>query len=187
MYRKLLFVALFLTFSLTCFCQDVTPTPDDQLKAAQAAYDRKDYAQSAALYKRALPFATVSERGEAEYNMACSLALAGNRDEAFDTLRNAVEDGYTDRKDTETDRDLFSLHTDPRWQTVLNAMSDLKQEQDRRWGDSAFATPNAPNISDEEKIAGLSKLWTQAKFGFANFWHVPQLNWDQTYRYFICA
>ena len=91
----------------------------------------------------------------------------------------------TDRKDTETDRDLVSLHTDPRWQTVLNAMSDLKQEQDRRWGDSAFATPNAPNISDEEKIAGLSELWAQAKFGFANFWHVPQLNWDQTYRYFI--
>ena len=23
------------------------------------------------------------------------------------------------------------------------------------------------------------------KFGFANFWHVPQLNWDLTYRIFI--
>ena len=52
MYRKLLFAALFWTFSATCFCQDVTPTPDDQLKAAKAAYDRKDYAESAALYER---------------------------------------------------------------------------------------------------------------------------------------
>ena len=185
MYRKLLFAALFWTFSATCFCQDVTPTPDDQLKAAKAAYDRKDYAESAALYERALPFATESERGEAEYNIACTLALAGNRDEAFDTLRHAVEDGYTDRKDTETDRDLGSLHADPRWLTVLNAMSDLKQQQDRHWGDSAFATANAPNISDDEKIAGLSELWAQAKFGFANFWHVPHLDWDQTYRDFI--
>jgi hypothetical protein len=66
--------------------------------------------------------------------MSCSLALAGNREEAFDTLRNAVEDGYTDRTDTETDGDLVSFHTDPRWQTLLNARSDLKQLEDRRWG-----------------------------------------------------
>jgi C-terminal processing protease CtpA/Prc len=58
-------------------------------------------------------------------------------------------------------------------------------QQDRQWGGSAFATPYAPNLSDDEKLAGLSALWAQAKFGFANFWHVPQLDWDQTYRTFI--
>jgi len=31
----------------------------------------------------------------------------------------------------------------------------------------------------------LTELWAQAKYGFANFWHVPQLNWDQTYRDYI--
>jgi carboxyl-terminal processing protease len=180
-----MFAALSWLFSFTCFCQNVTPTPNELLKAAQAAYDGKNYAESAALYKRALPFVTELDRGGTEYNLACSLALAGDHDQAFDTLRNAVEDGYKDRKDTETDRDLVSLHPDPRWQTVLSAMSDLKAQQDRRWGDSAFDTPNAPNLSDEDKVAGLSELWAQAKFGFANFWHVPQLNWDQAYRSFI--
>jgi carboxyl-terminal processing protease len=58
-------------------------------------------------------------------------------------------------------------------------------QQDRQWGDSAFVTPYAPNLSGEEKLAGLSELWAQAKFGFANFWNVPQLDWDQTYRAFI--
>lgn len=52
-------------------------------------------------------------------------------------------------------------------------------------GDAAFATPYAANISDADKIASLSELWAQAKYGFANFWHVPQLNWDQTYHDFI--
>ncbi len=185
MYWRLTFVALLLLFCLTCFSQSVAPTPDELLKQAQAAYDAKNYAESAALYKRALPFVTDLDRGGTEYNLACSLALAGDRDEAFHVLRNAVEDGYTNQKDTETDRDLISLHADPRWQTVLNAMSDLKARQDRRWGDSAFDTPNVPNLSDEDKIAGLSELWAQAKFGFANFWHVPQLNWDKTYLDFI--
>ena len=185
LHRKLTFAALSWLFSLTCFSQDLTSTADDLLKAAQAAYDAKNYAESAALYERALPFVIELERGGTEYNLACSLALAGDHDEAFDILRNAVEDGYTDRKSTETDRDLVSLHPDPRWQTVLSAMSDLQAQQDRRWGDSAFDTPNAPNLSDEDKLAGLSELWAQAKFGFANFWHVPQLNWDQAYRRFI--
>jgi C-terminal processing protease CtpA/Prc len=185
MYRILTVAAASWLLALTCFAQQATPTPDDLLKAAQASYDSKQYAESAALYQRALPFLSDLERGEAEYNLACSLALAGDHGEALDTLHRAVDDGYTDRKDTETDRDLLSLHADPRWQSVLSAMSDVKAQQDQRWGDTAFDTPNAPNLSDEDKLAGLSELWAQAKFGFANFWHVPQLNWDQTYRSFI--
>lgn len=40
-------------------------------------------------------------------------------------------------------------------------------------------------LSDEEKIEGLSKVWYEAKFNFANFDLVPQLNWDSAYRQFI--
>lgn len=58
-------------------------------------------------------------------------------------------------------------------------------QQEARWSDAALVTPYAVNIPDADKLAGLSLLWAQAKFGFANFWHVPQLNWDLTYRSFI--
>jgi len=68
---------------------------------------------------------------------------------------------------------------------LLEQMTDFSTRQDARWGDAAFATPNAANIADADKLAGLAELWAQAKYGFANFWHVPQLNWDQTYRDFI--
>lgn len=52
-------------------------------------------------------------------------------------------------------------------------------------GDKAFKTPYAPDLSAADKVAGLSELWAQAKYGFANFWHVPQLDWDQMYRDYI--
>ena len=66
-----------------------------------------------------------------------------------------------------------------------NTENVYRVQQEARWGTAAFMTPYAFNISDSDKLAGLSLLWAQAKFGFANFWHVPQLNWDLTYRNFI--
>ena len=46
---------------------------------------------------------------------------------------------------------------------------------------NALQTPYAPNISEAEKIAGLSKLWSEAKYNFVFFDQVPDLDWDQLY------
>lgn len=40
-------------------------------------------------------------------------------------------------------------------------------------------------LDEQEKIAGLSKLWAEAKYNFANFDLVPNLNWDSLYQSFI--
>jgi carboxyl-terminal processing protease len=175
-------LALVCLSTFPAFCQDGSPAPADLIKQAEAAYQAKHFNESVTLYMRAIPLVQEPDRAGVEYNLACSQALAGDRASALDTLNNAVEDGYTDRKGTEADKDLISLHTDPRWQPLLERMTI---EQDARWGDAAFATQNVPDLPDADKLAGLAELWAQAKFGFANFWHVPQLNWDQTYRDFI--
>lgn len=44
-----------------------------------------------------------------------------------------------------------------------------------------LATPYQPNLSVAEKVAGLSKMWSEAKYNFAYFDHLPGLNWDQLY------
>jgi carboxyl-terminal processing protease len=178
-------LALICLSPLPALAQDATPATANLMKQAEAAYQAKHFSESASLYSRALPLVQDNDRAGVEYNLACSQTLAGDRASAFETLDHAVEDGYTDRKDTEADKDLVSLHTDPRWQPLLERMTIFTTQQDARWGDAAFATPNATNIADADKLAGLAELWAQAKFGFANFWHVPQLNWDQTYRDFI--
>jgi len=178
-------LALVCLAALAALGQDATPATADLMKQAEDAYQAKHFSESANLYTRTLPLVQENDRAGVEYNLACSQALAGNRASAFDTLDHAVEDGYTDRKGTEADKDLASLHTDPQWYPLLERMTLFTAQQDARWGDAAFTTPYAANIADADKMAGLAELWAQARYGFANFWHVPQLNWDQTYRDFI--
>ncbi len=48
-----------------------------------------------------------------------------------------------------------------------------------------FGSTANKHLSRTEKIAGLSKVWSEAKFGFANFDLVPSLNWDSAYLAFI--
>lgn len=53
------------------------------------------------------------------------------------------------------------------------------------WESPKLNTPFKPNLSDEEKIAGLSKFWSEAKYNFINFHLLPDLDWDKTYLDFI--
>ena len=53
------------------------------------------------------------------------------------------------------------------------------------WESPVIKTKFSQNISDTEKIAGLSKFWSEAKYNFINFHLVPDLDWDKTYFEFI--
>ena len=57
------------------------------------------------------------------YNLACTAAQAGHRDEAFDYLHRAVEAGYDDAQLIRTDDDLKSLRNDPRFDKLIANMS----------------------------------------------------------------
>jgi carboxyl-terminal processing protease len=128
-------LALICLSTLPALAQDAPPATVDLMKQAEAAYQAKHFSESASLYSRALPLVQDNDRAGVEYNLACSQALAGDRAAAFETLDHAVEDGYTDRKDTEADKDLVSLHTDPRWLPLLERMTIFNAQQDARWGD----------------------------------------------------
>ncbi len=50
------------------------------------------------------------------------------------------------------------------------------------WGSAAaWGVPFVENIAEDEKIAGLSRLWMEVKINFPNFALVPDLDWDQTF------
>lgn len=53
------------------------------------------------------------------------------------------------------------------------------------WESPSMKTAYKPDLSNEEKIAGLSKFWSEAKYNFINFPLVPDLDWDKTYLEFI--
>jgi hypothetical protein len=55
----------------------------------------------------------------AHYNLACSLALVGDKDAAFARLRIALGMGFRDVAYIRKDRDLRSLKDDPRFEALL--------------------------------------------------------------------
>ncbi len=58
-------------------------------------------------------------RGSALYNAACVCALLGDTEEAFHWLEEAFENGFRWRNTVKFDKDLISLHGDPRFEQYL--------------------------------------------------------------------
>lgn len=127
------------------------------------------------------------QEGAAEisnYNTACYLALAGDRDFAFAYLKKAVtDDDFSNLKTIQNDSDLNTLHEDSRWGVIIaqveaNTRNGKKLEgtyfnQDSFWNSKALKTAYKAEMSDDEKVAGLSKFWSEAKYNFVNFDLVP--------------
>ncbi len=146
---------------------------------AQAAYQKKDYARSAELYLAAIEAGV--QGADAPYNAACSFALAGKKREAFECLGMAVRRGMSNADHLVKDEDLTSLHGDPQWQPLMEACRASRKVEQQLWDSKAFETPYRDNLSDDEKVAGLSKLWFEIKINFVNFGLVPEVKWDALY------
>ncbi|QDU67166.1 TPR end-of-group domain-containing protein [Engelhardtia mirabilis] len=56
------------------------------------------------------------------YNLACSLALTGARDEALATLEHCLEIGYDDADFMLADDDLACLRDDPRFRNLVDRL-----------------------------------------------------------------
>jgi tetratricopeptide (TPR) repeat protein len=59
------------------------------------------------------------------YNVACALARAGKKPEAFEALQKALEEGYDDLRHMARDDDLESLHGEKRFAELLDLAEDL--------------------------------------------------------------
>jgi tetratricopeptide (TPR) repeat protein len=86
-------------------------------RQAYDAYAAKRYAESVALFRRAIEAGGKSP--ETFYTAACSAALAGDRETAFAWLEEAVRRGYRDLAPMKADPDLASLRADARWAALL--------------------------------------------------------------------
>lgn len=147
---------------------------------ARAALERRDLERSARLHDQLLACAPVDlprSLGAA----AASFALTGRPDAAFDALSRVVADGFLDADALAQEEDFAALHADPRWPALLERTRAGRRGQDRLWGGAAFRTPYRPDLSEDEKVAGLSKYWMEVKLNFANFDLVPDLDWDALY------
>ena len=56
------------------------------------------------------------------YNLACAFALSGEKEKALDNLEKAINAGFTDRQQYETDSDLDSLRETGRFKELLKKL-----------------------------------------------------------------
>lgn len=195
---RAIFVALVL-FSLPAAAQ--TPSADwyqpidvaqlqpanDLYNQASEAYSRQEFARAASLFAAA--FNAGFDLPDVAYSAASSYARAGDKARAFEYLGRAVAMGYTAPDRVKNDSNFNSLHDDPRWQQLLGHMEkdqrDSQEQATRIWDTASLDTPLKPQLSDEEKIAGLSKFWAEVKYNFVFPERLAQIDWDKLYLQYI--
>ncbi|MDD2889194.1 MAG: PDZ domain-containing protein [bacterium] len=94
---------------------------------AYKAYKNKNYKESAEIYEKVIQIKGNTDNGTF-YDAACSFALAGNKDKAFEYLGKAVDNGYCNLQWMRTDTDLASLHKDPRFKKILRECRKAQKE-----------------------------------------------------------
>ncbi|HMV48101.1 MAG TPA: hypothetical protein PLD20_24975 [Blastocatellia bacterium] len=99
-------------------------TIEELTKEADAAYQHREYTQSVELYQEAI--AKGARDTDTFYNAACSAALAGDRNSAFQFLDKAFAAGFHNTDHLKRDPDLTSLRDDSRWTKAI-AASEAQQ------------------------------------------------------------
>ena len=113
---------------------------------------------------------------------ADAYAKLGDRKEALTCLEKWAAGSIWANEDQWLikDKNLAALHDDPRFKALVRRFDNLTA----RWDASAFQTPAKP-LSEAQRIAGLSLFWSEVRYNFAHFDHVPNLDWNRTYLEFL--
>jgi len=111
------------------------------------------------------------------YALACNYSCLNEKEKALYYLEKAVDAGFADYEHLQEDKDLDNIRTAAGFKKIAEK---LKRNYGF-WENPAINTPYRENISEDEKIAGLAKLWSEVKYNFANFELVPEINWDSLF------
>lgn len=119
------------------------------------------------------------------YNAACAYSLAGDADLAFSWLDQALNAGFIDVAQATKDSDLKSLHPDARWGKFLERLNGEIAREHNFWDSKAIGTSYRDQLSEEERIAGLSKFWSEIKYNFVFTKKLMDLDWDALYLQYL--
>ena len=122
-----IFILLFITYC--SFSQGLPAAYSSNVRIADSLYNAGDYLNSGKTYSNAFEANGWKGLSNHRYNAACSWALAGVTDSAFFQLeRIARKANYTNYGHITTDTDLNSLHSDTRWQPLLDLILQNKEK-----------------------------------------------------------
>ncbi|MDP2883982.1 MAG: S41 family peptidase [Ignavibacteria bacterium] len=119
-------------------------------------------------------------RFDVSYDLAVGYALLGDINHAFDYLRKAAEvdpsaSSTVERMEREKAFDI--LRQQAAYKELVQRFNLFGSMFDNR----SLLTQYSANLSDGEKLAGVTLLWNVVKNKFVYFDHVPGLDWNKTY------
>jgi len=150
---------------------------------AQSAWNAKDYLRAAEQYEKA--YAIDPSISEISYALACAYAMAGKTDLAFAWLEKSFKAGYIKPDQIKNDSDLVTLHADARWAKYLGQMQTQVKRDARLWDSEVWKSSYEEQLSEDQRIAGLSKLWSEVKYNFIYTDMLKELDWDAVYLQFL--
>lgn len=154
---------------------------------AEQLYYQKEYEKAAVLLEqlRHNPNFTQmedeQERIEVPYNLACNYSLSGEKEKALEALGEAVAAGLSQPDNMRQDSDLDNIREEAQYKKLFAEVEARSKIQNALWNSPALNTEYHPDLTEDEKVAGLSRLWSEAKYNFPFFDRLPGLDWDAVY------
>jgi uncharacterized protein DUF6624 len=131
--QKLIFLLPFLLLCESLFPQNKF-IPDEQYfrltGRASGLYQEKNFQQSGLVYDSAFQRGNGDGKVSDFYDAACTWSMAGNPDKAFGYLEKAAAGKLSSLSHTLGDNDLSGLHSDKRWQILIDKIRRNKEEKD---------------------------------------------------------
>ncbi|WP_300665295.1 DUF6624 domain-containing protein [Fluviicola sp.] len=146
-------------------------TYDSLVRLAFGLYEIKEFKASAEKFAEAFVVSGEKTDPEDRYNAACSWALAGKPDAAFEQLFQITKSGYyTNLEHMISDSDLHSLHKDKRWKKVIELVTKNKEKQEANYDKPLRA--KLDSIYEEDQGTRVQMGEIQEKYG----WDSPQMD-----------
>jgi C-terminal processing protease CtpA/Prc len=116
---------------------------------------------------------------DVKFDLARIYARQGRNSDALVALEDAQAQAWMPAygKMLASEPAFAPLRAEPRFQALLRTAALPA----RLWQGPAADQPYRERLTPEERIAGLSLFWAEARTYFVHFDHVPELDWNKTY------
>ncbi|WP_347157183.1 DUF6624 domain-containing protein [Pontibacter chitinilyticus] len=153
------------TFLLTLVCLSFFVAAFAQTaQDAFIKYEAKEYKAAAKLYDKALQ----SGKGNSidYYNAACCWAQAGNKKKSFEHLEKALQSGWKDLDYLQHDSVLVSLHSDKRWNALVQQLQEKLQQDEAHYNQPLKARLEAIFETNQRYLHMIDSV--QTNYGMAS-------------------